>query len=114
MPSIYEVIRQAIITKNQVIGMYDGYMREMCPHLLGLRESVAFALFYQFGGDDSEPLAQDGDPANWRCIAIEQLAHVTIREGEWHTAAIRAQDRECVGKIDVKVALQMDSDEQAS
>jgi len=45
----YNVIRQAIIDKQQVIGNYDGHFREMRPHVIGTKNGRQQALFYQSG-----------------------------------------------------------------
>jgi len=41
MPSVYSLLYQAIEEKKQVIAMYDGYLREMCPHVLGSKDGVS-------------------------------------------------------------------------
>ena len=47
--SIYNFLKQAIISKQQVIATYNGYYREMCPHVLGTKNGKQHCLFYQFG-----------------------------------------------------------------
>jgi hypothetical protein len=37
MPGVYSLLYQAIEEKKQVIAMYDGYLREMCPHVFRIK-----------------------------------------------------------------------------
>lgn len=34
----YTIIRNAILNKQQVIFVYQGHIREMCPHVIGTKE----------------------------------------------------------------------------
>lgn len=60
----YNLIRQAIINKQQVIGVYRGHRREMCPHAIGTKNGREQAIFYQFDGSSSSGLGQP--EKNWR------------------------------------------------
>ena len=101
----YDIIKQAIIKKQQVIATYNGHVREMCPHVIGTKKGKQQALFYQFGGTSSSgPLQPDGSSANWRCIPINGLSNVAVRAGEWHTAKDHSQQQTCVDIVDVEVA----------
>jgi hypothetical protein len=101
----YGLVRQAIIEKHVVIASYRGYIREMCPHVIGNKNGHSQALFYQFGGGSRSGLKPDGSPANWRCLGIDELSQVSVREseGEWHTASNYSTMQTCVDEIDVKV-----------
>jgi hypothetical protein len=103
MTSNYALVRQAVIRKQQVIATYDNYPREMCPHVLGTKNGRPQALFYQFAGQSKSGLQPDGSPANWRCVPIEKLTNVSIRDGKWHTAANHSRKQTCVDIIDVEV-----------
>jgi hypothetical protein len=105
---IYQMIRQAIIDRNIVVATYHGYVREMCPHVIGKKNGRAQALFYQFAGESSSGLQPDESPANWRCLRIDELTDVSIKEspGAWHTAAnYAATAQKCVGEIEAMVQL---------
>jgi hypothetical protein len=99
----YELIRQAIINKQQVIADYHGYTREMCPHVLGTKNGRAQGLFYQFGGGSRGGLGLPGSADNWRCIIISDLRNVAVRDGEWHTGQRHSQRQTCVDRVDVEV-----------
>lgn len=104
MPSdTYDQIRQAIINKQQVDAMYNGYYREMCPHVIGTKNGREQALFYQFGGDSSSGLDAPGAPGNWRCIPIAGLSSVTVSAGQRHTAPNHSRPQTCVDGIDTEV-----------
>ena len=103
--STYDIVRGAILNKQQVIATYDGHHREMCPHVIGHKNGKEQALFYQFGGTGSSgPIQFDGSPANWRCIPIDGLTNVSVRDGEWHTAQSHSKRQTCVDSVDVEVA----------
>ena|ERR1700730_2010453 len=103
---IYTLIRQAIIDKNVVIADYHGHVREMCPHVIGKKKDRAHAFLYQFAGGSSGGLKPDGSPANWRCLRVDELSQVSVREsGKWHTASNYSEVQSCVDEIDVKVKL---------
>lgn len=67
MSSVYDIVRNAIATKQIIVATYQGHMREMCPHVIGRKNGREQALFYQFGGTSSSgPIVADS-PKNWRC-----------------------------------------------
>ncbi|MFB9996161.1 hypothetical protein [Providencia rustigianii] len=103
MSSNYDLIAEAIKNKKQIIAMYKGHLREMCPHVLGSKNGREQALFYQFGGYSSSGVIIPGSSSNWRCIQIDGLSEVTLRDGEWHTAANHSQTQTCVDRIDIEV-----------
>jgi hypothetical protein len=101
MGSTYDLIREAVINKQQVIGTYNGYTREMCPHCIGYnKRGQKQALFFQFAGGSSKGLPPGGE---WRCIPIDGLSNVTVRSGAWHTGANHSRPQTCVDSIDVEV-----------
>ena len=99
----YRIVRDAIERRLQVIGRYNGYVREMCPHTIGLnRRGEEQALFYQFAGGSSTGLGPDGDPNNWRCIPLARLENVTTRQGPWHSAPNHSRPQTCVADVDLE------------
>ena len=99
----YNLIRQPIAKKQQVTGMYNGYIRNMCPHVIGTKNGREQALFYQFAGGSSSGLAPAGAPDNWRCMPISMLSQVAVEDGEWHTAPNHSRPQTCVDEIDLEV-----------
>jgi hypothetical protein len=102
---IYSLIRQAILAKDILAVTYRGSIREMCPHVLGKTKGSPYVLMYQFAGESTGGLKQDGSPENWRCLRIEELSGVAVRKsgGEWHTASNYSAMQNCVAEIDVRV-----------
>lgn len=101
--SVYNLLKQAIIKKQQVIATYNGYYREMCPHALGTKNGKEQCLFYQFGGQSSSGPIIPGSDANWRCILVSGLKNVSVRDGEWHTAYGHSKKQTCIDHVDVEV-----------
>ena len=98
----YNLIRQAILDKQQVIADYGGHRREMCPHAIGTKNGREQALFFQFGGGSNSGLRNP--ERNWRCIHIDLPTSVSTRDGDWCTAHNHSQQQSCVGVVDVEVA----------
>lgn len=101
--SIYNLLRQAILKKQQVIATYNGYYREMCPHALGTKNGKEHCLFYQFDGQSSRGPIIPGSDKNWRCIPVSGLTNVSARDGEWHTTYNHSKKQTCIDHVDVEV-----------
>lgn len=101
----YDLIKSAILNRQQIFAVYKGFSREMCPHTLGWKNSKQQCLFYQFGGNSSSGVIILGADKNWRCIPIDLLENVTIHDGEWHTSVNHSRRQTCVDQIDVEVSL---------
>jgi hypothetical protein len=85
--SSYQLVREAVVNKRIVTGVYKGYSREMCPHVIGWSaQGIEMALFYQFAGESKSGLGPAGSADNWRCIVLSELTNVKVRDGEWETA----------------------------
>jgi hypothetical protein len=97
----YELVWKAIIEKSQIVAVYDGHRREMCPHVIGLnKQGEPQALAFQFAGGSSKGLPPGGQ---WRCLKIDKLSDVTVRAGDWHTGTDHKRPQTCVDEIDVEV-----------
>jgi len=103
--NIYNLLKQAIINKQQVIATYNDYYREMCPHALGTKNGKEHCLFYQFGGQSSSGPIIPGSDNNWRCIPVNGLSNVSVRDGKWHTAYNHSKKQTCIDHVDVEVRL---------
>lgn len=101
MPDIYDVIKEAILNKQQVIATYDGFQREMCPHVMGFKNGRRQVLFFQFAGGSKSGLPPGGQ---WRCIPIDGLSNVTMRPGTWYTGPSHTKPQTCVDQIEVEVS----------
>lgn len=104
MPStVYGLIRQAIIRRQQVLASYHGQPRSLCPHAIGLKHGVAHCLAYQFAGGSRSRVITKGSPDNWRCLVVGELEDVRVREGAWYTAWNFMNPSACIDEIDVSV-----------
>ena len=102
LTDVYELIRTAVLERKQVVATYNGHRRELCPHVLGTKEGRRQALFFQFGGGSSSALPQGGE---WRCIPVDGLEDVVVRDGPWHTSFGHHYPETCVDEIDVAVVV---------
>jgi len=103
----YALIRQAIEQRMHVLATYHGFHREMCPHSIGVnKRGERQALFYQFAGQSSRELGPPGSPDNWRCLRVDELQDVSLRNGQWHTAPDHTRPQTCVFRnVDLEVSL---------
>lgn len=99
--STYDLLKQAIIDKQQVIGTYDGHFREMCPHCIGTKNGNEHVLVFQFGGDTSQGQIQP--PGSWKCLQVDLLSNVSVRKGPWHTSNDHSKRQTCVDEVDLEV-----------
>ena len=99
MPSAtYALFRNAILTEHQVVCSYDGRLRELCPHIIGLnRSGEEVVLAWQFAGQSSGPLPQ------WRCLRLANVRDAGAREGRWHEGGSHRTEQTCVSRIDLDI-----------
>ena len=64
---IYRLFEQAMIERKQIVCMYQGHRREVCPVILGHTQGQEQALTYQFAGESGSELPPGGE---WRCLAL--------------------------------------------
>lgn len=101
---MYNLIKQAIITKKQVIADYDGFHRELCPHILWRWKDWQYmCLFYQFWGQSSRGNIISDSPSNRRCIEISKLTNVSLRDWVWHSMSKYSKEQTCVKIVDVEI-----------
>jgi hypothetical protein len=99
MPSTtYALFRRAILGEQQVICVYDGRRRELCPHIIGTnRGGEEVVLAWQFAGESSGPLPQ------WRCLKLANVSHASPREGRWYEGRSHRARQTCVSEIDLDI-----------
>jgi hypothetical protein len=97
MEAAYEQIRLAIEGRRQVEALFEGQLRCFCPHVIGWREGQPRALVFQFAGYSSRGLPSGGD---WRCLAIDRLSEVALRDGPWHSRE-HSQPQRCIDDVDL-------------
>jgi hypothetical protein len=98
----YDVLRQAIIDRQQVTCIYQARYRECCPHAIGTKRGVRHVLMFQFGGESSRGLPQGGE---WRCMDVDALSQVAARDGSWYTDPRHSRPQTCIDLVDVDVTM---------
>lgn len=99
---IYRLIWEAVTGKRPIKAIYNGRPRLFCPHRLGRNQTgERRVLCYQYGGDSESGLQPIGSPANWRCLALENLRAVELLEGTWKTAPNHSRPATCVVDADI-------------
>ena len=82
--------------------MYHGLPRLFCPHRLGRNKRDEFrVLCYQYDSESERGLRPPGSPANWRCIALEELSEVELLQGRWRTAPNHSRPASCIVNADI-------------
>lgn len=99
MPSpTYALFRSAILGAQQVVCVYDGRRRELCPHIIGTnRRGEEVVLAWQFAGESSGPLPQ------WRCLKLAGVRKARARQGNWHEGRSHRTTQTCVSEIDLDI-----------
>jgi hypothetical protein len=101
---VYNLLRNAILNKQHVLAEYKGLQREMCPHAIGWKNGKAHCLFYQFGGESRSGKIIPGSDKNWRCIPVDGLSIISVRDGEWHSVSGHSKRQTCIRPL-AKVSL---------
>ena len=101
MPSLtYKLFEQAMRGRQQVVCLYGGHRRELCPVILGHSQDQEKALTFQFGGSSSSGLPRGGE---WRCLWLAKVSDVELRDGPWLSGSSHSQPQGCVDVIDLDV-----------
>ncbi|HKS18457.1 MAG TPA: hypothetical protein VJS63_04520 [Bradyrhizobium sp.] len=99
MPSAtYALFRSAMLGEKQVVCSYDGRIRELCPHIIGVnRSGEEVVLAWQFAGSSSGKLPQ------WRCLKLANVRNALARAGRWHEGGSHRSQQTCVSEIDLDI-----------
>jgi hypothetical protein len=87
-------------SRKQILCMYGGYPRELCPIILGHSQGEEKALTYQFGGRSSSGLPPRGE---WRCLWLSKVSDVLLRDGPWFAGSSHKQPQGCVEIVDLDI-----------
>ena len=96
----YRLFEQAMVERRQIICMYKGHRREICPVILGHRQGEERALTYQFAGGSSSTLPPGGQ---WRCLTLSDVSEIQLRDGQWHSGNSHKQPSGCVEIVDLDI-----------
>ncbi|HYX03273.1 MAG TPA: hypothetical protein VE963_14385 [Reyranella sp.] len=101
MPSdAYKLFAKAIQQRKQVICLHDGYVRALCPIILGHTDGQEVALAYQFAGESSRGLPPGGA---WRCLQLARTSNIELHDGRWYAGSSHQQAQKCVDVVDLDV-----------
>jgi hypothetical protein len=101
MPSAnYALFEQAMRTRKQVVCVYGGYRRELCPVILGHSQGREKALTFQFAGASRSGLPATGE---WRCLVLAEVTDVELRDGPWFAGSRHTSAQRCVEVVDLDV-----------
>lgn len=99
---IYRLVWAAVANKRPIEAIYHGRPRLFCPHRLGRNQRGQLrVLCYQYGGESESGLQPAGSPANWRCVALEQLSRVRLLDNGWWTAPNHSRPSSCLAEADI-------------
>ena len=96
----YNLFEQAMRLRKQIVCVYLGHPRELCPVILGHSQGQEKALTYQVGGKSSSGLPPEGE---WRCLFLSNVSHAQLRDGPWRVGASHTQPQGCVQIVDLDV-----------
>jgi hypothetical protein len=97
----YEQLREAILTRQQVVAYYGGHERVFCPHILGWKDGAERCLVYQFAGSSRSGRIGPGSPDSWRCLRVEEVQIVRLQAGPWYTGPSHERTQRCLDTVDV-------------
>jgi hypothetical protein len=96
----YQMLTEAIASRQQVIARYDGEERHFSPHALGTKRGKRHALVFQYAGGSRSGLPEEGE---WRCLDLDELTDVRLQPGEWHTSTNVFNPQTCLDDIDAAI-----------
>jgi len=80
----YEKIHFAIKNRQLIKSTYLGVIREMCPHVLGVKNGCSRTLFYQVKTISPIGVIQYTENI-WLCIPLHELEDVQVIKGNWRS-----------------------------
>jgi len=100
---IEATLRDAILNRRCLSGLYEGSLRHFSPHALGASTAdIRHVLVFQYAGESSGGLPRGGE---WRCFRVEGLSAVRVNGDRWRTRSNYSLRRQhCLARIDLAVA----------
>jgi hypothetical protein len=96
----FQLFHQAILERKQVILIYKGHRREVCPHILGHKDGVEKVLTFQFTGGSSHGAQGAG---GWKCLEVAKVQDARLQEGRWHGDSSHRKTQRCVDDVYIDV-----------
>jgi hypothetical protein len=102
VPTNQELIWKAIAERLQVVALYDGHRREMCPHAMGWKNGEMRVLCFQFGGATSNGAVPPR--GEWKCMEVDRLIDISLRQGLWRTGGWHSRQQTCIDQVVLRVS----------
>jgi hypothetical protein len=96
----YELFLEAMRDRRQVVCVFQGRRRELCPIILGHTGGKERVLAFQFAGESSRPLPPGGQ---WRCLTLSEVTDIELRDGPWRAGGDHGTQQSCVAEVDYDV-----------
>lgn len=100
MSATYDLFLRAMCEKKQVVCVYQGHPRVLCPVILGHTRNAETVLAFQIGGTGSKPLPRAGA---WKCMKVAEVHGATLQDGEWRSGNDHGTSQVCVDIVDYDV-----------
>ena len=101
MSPTYDQIRAAMLAHKPLSIRYQGYDREVCAHVIGMKNGHEQVLMFQYAGGSASGLGAGGQ---WRCMPIGGIGDVHVLDGPWKTGVNTHQKTQtCVDQVDVEL-----------
>ncbi|UYN96985.1 MAG: hypothetical protein KIT25_08670 [Enhydrobacter sp.] len=98
-PGAYAVLRRAIVERRPMTAVYDDYVRDFCPRLLGRdRAGQPALLAYQYGGGRPGGLPSQGA---WTFFVVDRLHDLRLNDDDWAAATPPCELHGGMAEIDV-------------
>ncbi len=99
--AVHALFLAAMRGRKQIVCVYQGQRREICPILLGRTGLEEKALVFQFGGSTSSgPVAPRGE---WKCLRLADVRDAVLRDGDWHAGDGHSAAQSCMKMVEYDV-----------
>ena len=99
--AIYQLFYRAMAERRQVVCMYQGHPRALCPIILGHTDGREKSLVYQFAGGSSQG---PGAAKGWKCLTLSEVGNAELIDGPWHGGdGPHGTAQSCVKVVDIDV-----------
>jgi hypothetical protein len=96
----YDLFLRAVRERKQVVCVYQGKPRILCPVILGHSKGAEKVLAFQIGGAASKPLPLGGA---WKCMRVAEARGATLQDGKWAEGIEHGTAQTCVETVDYDV-----------
>ena len=101
--SNYNTIKNAIQSKQSLTLTYQGRVRKVCPHAIGLKNGKEQALFYQYGGSSKSGISSN-PVENWLCISLDGISNIIKNNDAFVSSGNHSKQNTCIDKIDLEIS----------